>query len=281
MSLTNFIPIVWNSQMLLDFREAAIAANLVNRSYEGDARSGNAVRVNTAGAIAIKDYKAGVLPADPSGTIPRTTAPDAVTSTKADLLIDQEKSFDFLIDDIDRAQAAGSLGEYTQSAAEGLAEDADKFILSGISTTNSHLTASAVNSGDTAFDVIGLIKKTLDKNKVPKGNRVAVINAEFSSQLLKAASRITNVEQSGSPAGLRDGYIGRLLGFDIYESENVPNVAKPQVLAWYRPSYSFVSQIEKTEGMRHDDSFSDRLRGLHVYGGKAFRPTGIVAHTAS
>jgi len=284
MSLTNFIPIVWNSQMLLDFRETAIAANLVNRSYEGDARSGNTVRVNTAGAVAIKDYKAGMISdgATPTpGTIPRTTTPDAVSSTKADLLIDQEKSFDFLIDDIDRAQAAGSLGEYTQSAAEGLAEDADKFILSGLSTTNTHLTASAVNSGDTAFDVIGLLRKTLNKGKVPKGNRVAVINAEFSSQLLKAASRITNVDQSGSPAGLRDGYIGRLLGFDIYESENLPNVAKPQVVAWYKPSYSFVSQIEKTEAMRHDDSFSDRLRGLHVYGGKAFRPTGIVAHTAS
>lgn len=281
MTLANFTPIVWNSQMLLDFREVAIAANLVNREYEGDARSGNTVRVNTAGAIAIKDYKAGLIESAPGVTIPRTTKPDAVASTKADLLIDQEKSFDFLVDDIDRAQAAGSLEVYTRSAAEGMAEDADKFILAAISTTNAHLTASAVTTGDQAFDVVGLIKKTLDKNKVPKGNRVAVINAEFSSVLLKAASRLTNVDQSGSPAGLRDGYIGRLLGIDIYESENVPNVAKPQILAWYKPAFSYVSQIEKTEGMRDTNSFSDRLRGLHVYGAKAFRPTGIVGFTAS
>lgn len=283
MALTNFIPIVWNSQMLLDFRQAAIAANLVNRQYEGDARSGNTVRVNTAGAVTIKDYKAGLIYDNETvpALIPRTTAPDAVTSTKADLLIDQEKSFDFLIDDIDRAQAAGSLGEYTQSAAEGMAEDADKFILSALSTTNTHLTASAVTTGDQAFDAIGLLKKTLDKAKVPTGNRVAVINAEYASVLLKASSRLTSVDQSGSPAGLRDGYIGRLLGIDIYQSENTPNVAKPQVIAWYKPSFSFVSQIEKTEAMRHDDSFSDRLRGLHVYGAKAFRPTGIVAFTAS
>lgn len=283
MALTNFIPIVWNSQMLLDFRQAAIAANLVNRQYEGDARSGNTVRVNTAGAVTIKDYKAGLIYDNETvpALIPRTTAPDAVTSTKADLLIDQEKSFDFLIDDIDRAQAAGSLGEYTQSAAEGMAEDADKFILSALSTTNTHLTASAVTTGDHAFDAIGLLKKTLDKAKVPTGNRVAVINAEYASVLLKASSRLTSVDQSGSPAGLRDGYIGRLLGIDIYQSENTPNVAKPQVIAWYKPSFSFVSQIEKTEAMRHDDSFSDRLRGLHVYGAKAFRPAGIVAFTAS
>lgn len=282
MTLVNFTPIIWNAQMLLDFRQAAVAANLVNRDYEGDARSGNTVRVNTAGAVAIKDYKTGLIETGTPGTfIPRTTKPDAVTSTKADLLIDQEKSFDFLIDDIDRAQAAGSLDVYTQSAAEGMAEDADKFILAGLSTTNTHLTASAITTGDQAFDKIGDIKKALDKAKVPTSNRVAVINAEYASVLLKASSRLTSVDQSGSPAGLRDGYIGRLLGIDIYQSENTPNVAKPQVIAWYKPSYSFVSQIEKTEAMRHDDSFSDRLRGLHVYGGKAFRPTGIAAFTAS
>lgn len=281
MALTNFIPVVWNSQMLLDFRQTAIAANLVNRQYEGDARSGNTVRVNTAGAVAIKDYKAGLISDGATGTIPRTTKPDAVTSTKADLLIDQEKSFDFLIDDIDRAQAAGSLGEYTLSAAEGMAEDADKFILAGLSTTNAHQTASAVTTGDQAFDVIGLLRKVLNKNKVPQGNRVVVINAEFESVLLKAASRITNVDQSGSPEGLRNANVGRLLGFDVYVSENLPNVAKPQAVAWYKPAYSFVSQIEKTEGLRDQDSFSDRLRGLHVYGAKAFRPTGIAAFTAS
>ena len=283
MALTNFIPIVWNSQMLLDFRQTAIAANLVNRQHEGDARSGNTVRVNTAGAVAIKDYKAGLVydsQAVPA-LIPRTTAPDAVTSTKADLLIDQEKSFDFLIDDIDRAQAAGSLGEYTQSAAEGMAEDADKFILAKLSTTNTHLTAAAIATGDAAFDKIGDLRKALNKAKVPQGNRVVVINAEYEALLLKAASKLTSVDVSGSPAGLREAHIGRLLGFDVYVSENMPNVAKPQAIAWYKPAFSFVSQIEKTEALRHDDSFSDRLRGLHVYGAQAFRPTGIVAFTAS
>ena len=281
MTLANFNPIIWNSQMLLDFRQIAIAAGLVNREYEGDARSGNTVRVNTAGAIAIKDYKTGLLESAPGVFIPRTTKPDPVQSTKADLLIDQEKSFDFLIDDIDRAQVAGSLDSYTRSAAEGMAEDADKFILAAISSTNAHQAASAVTSGDLAFDAIGLLRKVLNKNKVPQGNRVVVINAEFESQLLKAASRITNVDQSGSPEGLRNANVGRLLGFDVYVSENLPNVAKPQAVAWYKPAFSFVSQIEKTEPLRDTDSFSDRLRGLHVYGAKAFRPTGIVAFTAS
>jgi len=69
--------------------------------------------------VQVKDYKAAG----------RTTSADEVSDTGVELLIDQEKNFDFYVDDIDRAQAAGSLEAYTQSAAEALAEDADKFIL--------------------------------------------------------------------------------------------------------------------------------------------------------
>jgi hypothetical protein len=38
--------------------------------------------------------------------------------------------------------------------------------------------------------------------------------------------------------------------------------------------------VEKTEAMRAQDKFSDRLRGLHVYGGKVLRNgVGIVTFT--
>lgn len=281
MTLANFTPIVWSKQMLFDFTQTAIAANLVNREYEGDATSGSTVRVNTGAAIVIKDYKAGMISDGAGGTKSRTTAPDSVSSTKTDILIDQEKSFDFLVDDIDRAQAAGSLQGYTQSAAEGMAEDADKFILASISGTNAHLAAAALANGDAAHDVIRNLRLRLNKGKVPQGNRVLVVNAEFEAILLSATSKLTDVDRSGSPAGLRDASLGRLLGFDVYTSENLPVTSKPQALAWYKPSFAYVNQIEKTEPLRDQNSFSDRLRGLHVYGGKAVRPTGIIGWTAS
>lgn len=281
MTFANYTPIIWSKQMLFDFRQQTIAANLVNREFEGVATSGNTVRVNTGAAVAIKDYKTGVISDGAGGFKPRTTAPDKVTSTKVDLLIDQEKSFDFLIDDIDRVQVAGSLDGYTKSAAEGMAEDADKAILASISGTNAHLTASAITTGDAAFNVIRDLRKALGKAKIPTGNRVVVINTEFEAILLEAQSKITNVDRSGDPAGLREASLGRLLGFDVYTSENLPVVNKPQALAWYKPAFAYVNQIEKTEPMRDNDSFSDRLRGLHVYGMKATRPTGIIGWTAS
>lgn len=267
MAITNFIPEIWNAQMLRDFNAQAIAAALSNRQYEGDATKGNTVHITTAVDVAIKDYKAAG----------RTTSADPVSDAGQDLLIDQEKNFDFYIDDIDRAQAAGSMEAYTQSAAEGLVQDADKFLLNVAATqatTTTNSTTAAATAAD-AWDVIRDLRKAMDKLHVPLANRVAVVNAEFASLLLGYDSKITKANESASTAGLRAGSIGPILGFDIYQSENLPVTDKQQVVGFYRPSLAFVSQIEETEALRAQDKFADRLRGLHVYGGKVIRPDAV------
>lgn len=281
MATTNFIPKIWNAQLDWDYRQAAVAVNLTNREYEGDASKGNTVQVTSGVPVAIKDYKVGVLESAPGVKIPRTTAADAISDTKVDLLIDQEKSFDFYVDDIDRAQAAGSLESYTGSAGLGLAEDADQFVLAMVSGAKAHIAASALTDGDGAFTVLRNLRKALNKDKVPLAGRVVVINAEFEAILLSAASKLTAVDTSGSPAALRDGTLGRILGFDVVTSENLPNVAKPQAVAWHRPAVAFVSQVTETEGLRAQDRFADRIRGLHVYGGKVTNLKGVAAWTAS
>lgn len=254
--------------MLRDFRERVVAAGLVNREYEGLATRGNTVRITSAVEVAISDY------ADND----RTTSASAVSDLSQDLLIDQEKAFDFYVDDIDRAQAAGSMDAYTASAADGLAEDADKFILSEAVTAATEVTTdvTSLGDGDDAFNVVRDLRKALNKNHVPVGNRVLFCNAEFEAVLLDASSKLTAADVSGSPEGIRNATVGRLLGFQVVTTENMPETDEPQALALYQPAYAYVSQVEKTEGMRAQDKFADRLRGLHVYGGKAIRPSGLV-----
>jgi hypothetical protein len=281
MSVANFIPVVWNAQLEQDFTQAAIAAGLVNHNYEGDAQKGNTVRVNTAGAITIKDYKTGVVSDGDSGTIARTTAPDAVSTTYVDLLIDQEKSFDFLIDDIDKAQAAGSMDVFTSNAGIALAADADTSILSDMYSSVTAQTAAAMTTWAQAWDTLRLLRKVLNKNKVPQGGRAAIINAEFESVLLASGSNLIQANTAGTTDGLRNAAVGRLLGFDIYTSENLPNVAKPQVIAFHPAAYTFASQVQESEAMRAQDTFADRIRGLHVYGRKAVKAAGIATFTAS
>lgn len=266
MSIQNFIPTIWNASLLTEFHEQAIAAGLANRSYEGDATRGNTVKINTAGAITIKDYKAAG----------RTTEPEDVSTTDQDLLIDQEKVFDFLVDDIDRVQAAGSLDVYTSEAAIGLVDDADKFLLARAATqAGITQTGPAPVDAEDAWDILRDLRKALRKNKVPNAARVAIVNAEFEALLLGYDSKMTKANESATTAGLRSAALGNILGFDVYTSENLPETDEPQVVAFWRPALAYVSQVTETEAMRAEKKFADRLRGLHVYGGKVIRPEAV------
>lgn len=272
MAITKFIPEIWSSKMLVEFRNTAVWAGLTNREYQGDLTSGNKLHITSPVPITIKDYKAAG----------RTTTADAITDTGIDLDVDQEKNFDFYVDDIDRAQAAGNLGEYTKSAADGLVEDADKF-LAALAVTNGTAVTPGADATDakSAWNVLRDLVKALNKAAVPKENRVFVANAEFEALLFEHDSKMTNADQSGSTDGLRNASLGKILRLDGYGSENLPTLDKPQVVAMHRSALAFVSQVQKTEGMRAENKFADRLRGLHVYGAKVVRPKAIATYTSA
>lgn len=270
MAITNFIPELWEAQMLERWENEKVFAQLLDRHYEGLATKGNTVHITGVVPPTIKDYKAAG----------RTTSPDAISDTGVDLLIDQEKSFDFLVDDIDRVQAAGSLEDYTNGAADALIEDADVFLADLLVADGSELPYSDLTTGDHAFNVFRDANKQLTKNKAPRSGRVAVVNPEFAALLLGADSKLTSFDTSGDNNGLRNATIGQLLNMRVIESNNLPEDDQPQAVFWHPTAAAYVSQIDKIEGMRADGSIADRIRGLHVYGGKVVRPTGVVVFNA-
>ena len=146
MSTSHFIPEVWAASILENFRNKAVLTGLANRDYEGDLKAGNTVHIPGIVDIQVKDYKTGVV-AKPGGggTLPRTTAPDEVSDTGIEIKVDQEKSFDFIVDDIDAAQANQPvMDKYSESAAAGLVEDAETFL------TTMTLTSGTAATGLTA-----------------------------------------------------------------------------------------------------------------------------------
>ena len=265
MAITNFIPELWRASLLELWRAENIFATLLDRSYEGVATKGNTVHIAGVVAPAVKNYKANN----------RTTSPDAITDTGVDLLIDQEKNFDFYVDDIDRVQANGSLETYTEAAATSLVEDSDKFIANLLVQNGSEMAFSSITTGDGAFNIFRDARKKLNKANVPAMGRVAVVNAELEGLLLGADSKLTAYDTSGDTAGLRAATVGSLLGFRVLTSNNLPEVDSPQGVFFHPQAAAYVSQIDEVEGMRAENKFADRIRGLHVYGGKVVRPTGI------
>ena len=281
MSLTHFIPELWSASILENFRRDTVLVGMANREYEKAFTAGSKIHIPGIVDVKVKDYKTGAVTASGGTKVPRTTVPDAVESTGIEITIDQEKSFDFLVDDIDAAQANQSLDAYTKSAAAALVEDAETFLTAMLTSKGTAVTGIA-NPTDwaSAYAAILKLRGKLSAEKVPAMDRVLLINAAFEEFLLSDGSKLTSFDKSNMTDGLREATIGRLLGFDVVTSPWLDNT-KPMAVAFHKPSVAYVSQVEKTESMRAEQTFADRVRGLHVYGGAVLRPKAIQVFKAA
>lgn len=281
MSISHFIPEVWSASILETFRNKAVLTGLANREYEGDLKAGNTVHIPGIVDIRVKDYKTGVVEKN-GHLVARTTAPDEVSDTGIEITVDQEKSFDFIVDDIDAAQANQAvMDKYSESAAAGLVEDAESFLTTMTLTGGTAAAGlTAPTNWETAYDVVRGLRRRLTSAKVPQTDRTLLVNAAFEEFLLSDASKLVAFDKSNTTEGLREAVIGRLLGFDVVVSPWIDD-SKPTAAGIYNPALAFVSQVNKTESMRAENKFADRVRGLHVYGGKITRPTAVQVFTAA
>lgn len=277
----NFIPEVWVASILANFRNQAILVGKANREYEGDLRSGDTAHIPGIVDVEVKDYKTGVVKDSGGNPIPRTTEADPVADTEIEIKVDQEKSFDFYVDDIDRMQAGHGFDAYTQSAAAGLVEDAEAFLTAMLLTNGTAATGlTTPTDWQSAYAIVLKLRQRLNAAKVPFASRTLAINPAFEEHILSDGSKITTFDQSNQTDGLREATIGRLLGFDVVVDPFITS-DKPTAIGFYEPALAYVSQISKIENMRGQTKFADRVRGLHVYGGKLTRPYAAQVYQAA
>lgn len=278
MAITLFKPEIWNAQLLVSLKKSLVygAPDVANRNYEGDIqRSGDSVRITSISRPTVADY------------VPNTTTitPEVLTDAQRVLTIDQSKYFSFEVDDVDARQAAGSVLEAGMNeAAYALADTADQYIASlytGVQSSNNIGTVS-VTTTDLAYTQIRLLKLKLDQSNVPQAGRWLIVPPWYYSLLLEN-QKFVDAAASGTTEPLNNGYIGQALGFSIRVSNNAPNPTGDDyvVLAGYSGAITYAEQINKTEAYRPQSSFSDAVKGLHLYGAKLIRPDGIAVLTAS
>jgi len=279
-AITNFIPEIWSAQLLSSLKKTLTFGSpaVVNRNYEGEITGGG----DTVRIVSITRPTVATYTKDST-----TITPQVLTDAARALVIDQSKYFAFDIDDIDQAQVrnAGALmSEAADEAAYALAETADEFVAglyTGADSAN-QISTTSITSADLAVTGVINLKKKLDEANVPQQGRYIVIPPWYLALLL-ASPLLVRVNESGTADGLRNGMIGRIFGFDVYVSNNCVNVTGDDyiVQAGVPAAITFAEQIAKVEAYRPPSSFSDALKGLHLYGAKLVRPTAIATLTAS
>lgn len=284
MSLNNFIPSVWAGVLLQNLhKNQTYVQALCNRNYEGEIRQfGDTVKINAIGAVTISDYTKNT----------DLSSPETLTDAQTTLSIDQAKSFNFQIDDVDKAQQNPQvMGEAMREAAYGLADATDQFIAakyadvdSGnlIGTTGSPKTVGTGGSDSNAYALLVDAGVALDEANNPRGDRRVVVPSWFHGLLLKD-DRFVSFATSDSAQTRDEGLVGRAAGFAIYVSNNVPNTtgAKYRILAGSNNAMTYAEQINEVEPYRPEKRFADAVKGLHLYGAKLVRPKSLVCVTAS
>ncbi|MFF8942838.1 P22 phage major capsid protein family protein [Streptomyces sp. NPDC014864] len=278
MAVDTFIPEIWSANLLVALRESLVfgQGGVINRDYEGEVSSfGDTVHIGSLGRPTISTYTKNSTAIDPQ----------TLTTTDQTLLIDQSKYFAFEVDDVDARQARDGGQLLTKAAGESafaLAETSDTFI-SGIMVANAGnvLTAGAATTPDDAYKIVLALKLKLDKAKAPTADRFCVVSPEFYALILQD-QRFIDAARYGDSTPIKNGEVGRILGFNVMVSLTLPQgtagtapAVSNYVVAGHSMATTYAEQINKVEAYRPQSSFSDAIKGLHLYGAKVVRPEAL------
>jgi len=279
-----FVPEIWISEIFMA-KEAELVVGsslVVNRDYEGAIQqAGDTVRIPTVLDPTISDYDhATGITGDPAEN----------TGDSLVFEIEVAKMFQFRVEDITRVQS--QIGNQymphgVQRAGRKLAEAADTWVADKIAAavTSSdtdryyEVDLSASGTPDKLYKQIVGMKVGLDKTNTPATGRFLIVSPDVYGLLLQD-SRFIDASQYGGSTPIRNGEVGRILGFTVVmcnfmpdtAEENVDGTGKVHIIAGHNIATTFADQIVEVEYYRPEKYFADAVRGLHVYGAKVMRP---------
>ena len=253
MAVTHFIQTIWSKKIQDDLEFACKLVDNCLRTYEGDCKFAKTVKILGVGEPTISNY---------DGSTPLSYP--KMNDKGQELVIDQGRSFSFLVDDIDQAQSVPGLKEeYQRKAVHGLAVARDTYVANliksaGNATVAEGLTREAIKEAiDNA--IVALRERNFDEEGVieitPK-----VYNA-FKNELITLST--------DNPDYIKKGKVGVYDGMDVIMSNNM---AKDSTYAYCcvrgKKAIAFAGQINEVEAQRSREYFADEVRGLDTFGAK-------------
>jgi hypothetical protein len=257
----NFKQTFWSKHIQHELKKRAILADFCNTEFTGEAKYGNQVKVLGVGRPSIGNYLGTDI-----GT------PETVEDSSVFLPIDKAKYFNFMVDDVDKAQSVPGLMEALMEEATlamALQIDSDIAEIAGknAGAYSNSLQIDSAADAKSAIDA-GILK--LRENDVPLDADVVMEIPPFVYAYLK--EKYIDLDTDNTEM-LRKGIMGRYDGVKVRVSNNLYNDnTDDYCLIRTKKAVAYVNQIDKVEPYRPEGLFSDAIKGLNVYGAKVVRP---------
>ena len=269
MAITNFIPTVWSENLYQALEKQYIGVAHCNREFEGDIKEkGNVVKICGIGDVLVSDYTKNT----------NMTAPQTLSDTARDLVIDQAKYFNFQLDDVDRTQSNPHLMELAmKNAANALANAADKYVFQQVNSAG-HTAVCNIDDGESVVRaLIDLRTKLLEKNvNDPEDIIIEVSPAIAKLIMLEKLSYVNDTSEL-----IEKGCIGNIYGCKVYVSNNVmvagiDDYIEHKCMIRTKRAIAFAEQLSEIEAYRPELRFADAVKGLHLYGAKVVYPQEVI-----
>ena len=200
------LPTLYNNALLLP---------LVNRDYDSDFRGkqGDTITVRTPATFTVDEFDRadGIVlqdPAEGSFTVTLDKLLDvSFPITSEELTLELDRFEERLLNPAMEAIAQDIDGRLAEKLVDAANESGGGGVVS----------ATGTSAGDRVQAFIEA-RRILGRNKIPMTNRYVVLSPEGSAAVL-SDDLVLQANTSGSTAALREGALGRLVGFDIFESQ--------------------------------------------------------------
>lgn len=270
MSYNNFIPTVWAEAIERDLARKAVFAEDCNQKYEGDVQKmGDSVRILGVGKPTITKQVGGEIV---------LKDPEKVEDTSVTMLINRIAYFNYMVDDIDKRQAAGGVMEaLSEESSEGLANAMDVDIAALAADKGAvKLYGSTQNiTVDNVLDTLDEAVQRLQENDVPADAKVVATVPPWYLTLLRRAYEDLDTDNSQM---LKNGRVGRYNNVIIKMSNNVSAISGggSNIMVRTQRALAFANPLTHTEPYRPEKRFSDAVKGFCLYGTKIVRPKELI-----
>ena len=265
------IPIIFAAKVLKEIEDKLVFGKIATKEYEGEINNvGDRVVIRGLGEVTIRKYDPKAAKAVPEDPVQYETPQDSAIF----LDVDQAYYYGIGMGDIKKKQSdLNHMTNYAQKAGFGLDGKVDAYIASlynkGAMGDTPYVLATSLDSAK----ITSTIGELWDALQLVNVDKKWIVLPSWVILRLLYAGIVLAEDLKGN---LKNGFIGQVLNFDMYQSNRV---AKPDETKWHHAimagsydSIAFVQQIIETEQLRLASDFATVQRGLHVWGSRVIKP---------
>ena len=269
MSIKKFIPEVWAEAIERDNEQKSVFIEDCNREYEGKIeKKGDTVHILGVGKPTIKDMpKSGIL-----------EDPEDIPDSTVTLVVDQQKYFNYQVDNIDKAMACGNvMSALNEETSEGISSVMDSFVASFANdeAIKPVFTTPQTVTSDNIFDVIDEAALALYEQNVHNGTKITLTIPPRAFMIFR--KRYIELDTNNSQL-IKGNSIAQYGNITIKQSNNVFRVGGvDHCMMRTKRALAFVQSVKDVIAYQPERSFKDAVKGYFLYGAKIVRPKEIVS----